>query len=186
MKIPNEAKKVFSGVIFDVYQWEQEMFDGTTATFEMVKRPGTVEVIAVKDGRIWYADEEQPGKGRYKCFLGGRLDGDETAEEAAKRELMEEAGMESDDWEMLYEMQPINKMDWTTTVYIARDCRIVSEQHLDSGEKINLTTCTFDEWVQKVMNQELKTFPQLTMMIMNYVYREPEKLIEFKKKLGIA
>ena len=27
-KIPNNAKRVFKGVIFDVYQWEQEVFDG--------------------------------------------------------------------------------------------------------------------------------------------------------------
>ncbi|KKP89624.1 MAG: NUDIX hydrolase [Candidatus Moranbacteria bacterium GW2011_GWC2_37_73] len=27
--IPEHAKKVFSGTFFDVYQWEQEMFDGS-------------------------------------------------------------------------------------------------------------------------------------------------------------
>ena len=32
--IPENAKKVFTGQVFDVYQWEQEMFDGSKATFE--------------------------------------------------------------------------------------------------------------------------------------------------------
>ncbi len=51
--IPEHAKKVFSGVIFDVYHWEQEMFDGSRATFEKVKRADTVGVYGVlDDGRI--------------------------------------------------------------------------------------------------------------------------------------
>lgn len=45
MKIPEDAKLVFKGVIFDVYQWEQEMFDGTYETFEAIKRVGTVQII---------------------------------------------------------------------------------------------------------------------------------------------
>ena len=43
--IPANAKKVFHGVIFDVYQWEQEMFDGTKEIFEKLKRPDTVVVF---------------------------------------------------------------------------------------------------------------------------------------------
>lgn len=186
MKIPGQAKQVFKGEIFDVYQWEQEMFDGSKAIFEMIKRPGTTEIIAIKEGRIWYANEEQPGKEKYQCFFGGRLDEGESSETAAKRELQEEAGMESDDWELIFSNQPIGKMDWANYVFIARECKTVSEQHLDGGEKINITSCTFDEFIQKILNQEFKTFPQLTIMIMNYVYRDPIKLDEFKKKLGVA
>lgn len=37
MKLPPQAKKVFTGQIFDVYQWEQEMYDGSFETFEMLK-----------------------------------------------------------------------------------------------------------------------------------------------------
>lgn len=45
--LPKETKKVFSGVISEVYQWPQKLFDGTTATFEMIKRPDTVKIVAV-------------------------------------------------------------------------------------------------------------------------------------------
>ena len=50
--IPADAKRVFEGVIFDVYQWQQKMFDGSTETFEVLKRPDSVEVIAIKDGKM--------------------------------------------------------------------------------------------------------------------------------------
>ena len=38
--IPPEAKCVFRGKIFDVYQWPQRLYDGSTATFEMLRRRG--------------------------------------------------------------------------------------------------------------------------------------------------
>lgn len=37
--IPENAKLVFKGKIFDTYQWEQEMYDGSRVTFEKIKRP---------------------------------------------------------------------------------------------------------------------------------------------------
>lgn len=36
--IPPNAQRVFSGKIFDVYQWPQPLFDGSIATFEVAKR----------------------------------------------------------------------------------------------------------------------------------------------------
>ncbi len=47
VKIPSHAVKVFSGVIFDVYQWEQELFNGNVSTFEALRRPSTVIIIPV-------------------------------------------------------------------------------------------------------------------------------------------
>ncbi len=45
--IPEQAELKFHGVIFDVYQWPQEMFDGSTETFEMLRRADTVKIIAI-------------------------------------------------------------------------------------------------------------------------------------------
>ena len=45
--IPDHATCVFHGALFDVYQWQQEMFDGTYETFEMLRRPDTIAVIAI-------------------------------------------------------------------------------------------------------------------------------------------
>ena len=64
--IPPDAKKVFSGVLFDVYQWEQKMFDGSVATFEKLKRPDTVVVFPVlPNGRIILTEQEQPNDSNY-------------------------------------------------------------------------------------------------------------------------
>ena len=45
--IPKEATKVFEGRIYDVYQWPQKLFDGSTETFEMLSRADTVKIIVL-------------------------------------------------------------------------------------------------------------------------------------------
>lgn len=46
--IPREAELVFRGEIYKVYQWPQKMPDGSVKTFEMLRRPDTVMVIALE------------------------------------------------------------------------------------------------------------------------------------------
>src|SRR5580700_6982763 len=47
--IPDEARAIFHGQIFDAYQWSQALFDGSNHTFEMLKRPDTVVAICIVD-----------------------------------------------------------------------------------------------------------------------------------------
>ncbi len=73
--IPGNARLVFKGVIFDVYQWEQELFDGTKTTFEKLKRPDTVVVFPVlPNGKILLTKQEQPGKEPFIGATGGRAE----------------------------------------------------------------------------------------------------------------
>lgn len=61
MAIPDHAQLVFTGKTFDVYQWEQEMFDGSTKTFEKLRRNHSIDIVAVdQDKKIYILEEEQP------------------------------------------------------------------------------------------------------------------------------
>ena len=51
-KLPKNARRVFKGEIFEVWQWPQKMYDGSTETFEMLKRPDTTQVIATVGDKI--------------------------------------------------------------------------------------------------------------------------------------
>jgi ADP-ribose pyrophosphatase len=154
MKIPPQAKCVFKGVIFDVYQWQQEMYDGTFETFEMLKRPNTIQVIPIVNNKIILSQEQQPTKPLFTSFLGGRQEKGEDPLDAAKRELLEEAGMESNKWELYKLYEPFSKFEWAIYLYIARDCRTLSKQNLDPGEKISLHPVTFEEFVDLVTAQD--------------------------------
>ncbi|HLL60943.1 MAG TPA: NUDIX hydrolase, partial [Candidatus Nitrosocosmicus sp.] len=148
MKIPDHAKQVFKGIIFDVYQWEQEMFDGSTHTFEGLKRPNTVLVIPTVENKIIITKQEQPDKPQYYSLLGGRQDGDEEPLQTAKRELMEEAGMASNDWELYKVYDNFSKFDWQLYLYIARNCEKTADQKLDPGEKIELVGLSFEDFIE--------------------------------------
>lgn len=146
--IPSHATRVFKGVIFDVYQWEQEMFDGTKQTFEKLKRPDTVIVFPVlDDGRILLTEQEQPGKKPFIGAAGGRVDEHEEVMDAAARELLEETGYEASHLELWKIEQPTSKIDWVIYTFIAKGLKKSSEQKLDSGERIALKPVTFDEFL---------------------------------------
>jgi ADP-ribose diphosphatase len=147
--LPEDAKKVFDGIIFDVYQWEQPQFDGTVKTFEKLKREDTALIIPIlKDSTILLLEQEQPGKPPFVGFAGGRIDEGEDPLEGAKRELREETGYEATDWELIDAVQPVSKIEWSVYTYVARGCRPTSKQSLDSGEKVEFRPISFDELIE--------------------------------------
>lgn len=179
MKIPNQAKRVFKGIIFDVYQWEQKMFDGSTAIFESIKRPNTILVIPTSNSKIFISEEEQPEKQKYLTLLGGRQEPDEEPLECAKRELLEEAGLKSEDWELYKIIEPSGKFDWKIYIYLARDCQKIAPPNLDPGEKIEVKQLGFDEFIETMCNQGGEVSLELLKM---KVYH-PEEIIKLESLL---
>ncbi len=181
MKIPLEAKCVFKGVIFDVYQWEQEMFDGSKQTFEMLKRADSTVIIATQGDRVLIAEQEQPGKPKFCSLFGGRREEDEEPRTSAERELLEETGLASTDWELWREYQPSSKTDWTLYYYIARNCTKVAPQSLDAGEKITVRPVSFTEFIELISNERFVE-RELAMDVLR-MKLEPVKLEEFRRQL---
>lgn len=142
--MPPNAKLAFKGTIFEVWQWEQELFDGTTATFERLKRPDTATVIPVVGDKILILDEQQPGTDVFISFPGGRCDDGEDGLAAAKRELLEETGYASDDWQVWQIGASIGD-DRTLYTYVARTCRKVADPKPDAGERLLVHFISFDE-----------------------------------------
>ncbi len=159
--IPENAKQVFRGEIFAVYQWQQKMFDGSSETFEMLRRQDTIKIIAVKDQKIVVINEEQP---HYKAYLGlpgGRHDVDaETELDAAKRELLEETGMSFKSWRLIEVKQPHGEIDWFIYLFLATDFENQIEQKLDTGEKIEVKLMDFDEFKELVNNPKARNLPK--------------------------
>jgi ADP-ribose pyrophosphatase len=149
-KIPDHAKKVFEGIIFDVYHWDQQMFDGSTTTFEAIKKLDSVTILAVVENKIIINDEEQPGKPPFIAFPGGMGDRGEEPLTSAKRELLEETGLESNDWTLWSTVDPLklSKMEWNNFIYIAKDCKRTTEPRLDPGERIVSRYLSFEELLE--------------------------------------
>ncbi len=153
--LPEDAKLVFKGVMFDTYQWEVEGYDGNKKIFEKLKRPDTAVIIPVTDdGNIIIGFQEQPNKEPFIGAIGGRVDEGEDILEAAKRELLEETGYEAKDWTLYKAVQPISKIEWAIYTFIAKGCTKVGEQNLDGAEKIELKFITFDEFIDLAINDD--------------------------------
>ena len=178
--IPDNAKKVFGGVLFDVYQWEQELFDGTKTIFEKLKRPDTVVVFPVlDDGKILLTEQEQPGKEPFVGATGGRVDNGEDILEAAKRELLEESGYEASEFILWDAQHPTSKIDWVVYTFIAKGLKKVSDMNLDAGEKITLKPVSLDEFIDIAIN---KSFVEKEIIPKLYEARlYPEKREELNK-----
>lgn len=183
MAIPKQAKLVFRGIIFDVYQWKQKLFDGSLATFESLRRPNTVQIIPIEStGKILLAFEEQPTKPLTYTFFGGRQENGETPSQAAQRELSEETGYKSDNWQLLKSYHFTSKIEWSTYLFLAKSCQSVSQPKLEPGEKIQIKQVTFEQLIDLVCLEGFWTNQEIVADFLR-MKLEPKKLEEFRKKL---
>lgn len=179
--IPKRAKRVFKGLLFDVYQWKEKMFDGSTGTFEGIKRRPSVQIIATSGDKIILQKEEQPHAGKFVSFPGGVIDYGESALHAARRELLEEGGLRAEKIIFWRKADFSKKIEWETHYFIARNCKKIQEPHLDNGEKITPFLVDFRKFIEIVSGEDFRN-----REFSNYIFRlkrDKKKLEEFRKSV---
>lgn len=183
-RIPDDAELMFSGVRSRVYQWNQDMYDGSIRRFESIRFTSGAFVLPIlPDGKILLTRQEQPWRKQFISLPGWSFDSpDEDARVCAIRELREETWYTSD-----------NLSDWTvfngtsnvyTEVYyyVARDCYLVWEIIPDGGEKIEVFTVTFDELLE--LSSDMRFHHHWNLLPIFYEARLfPDKKAALKKIL---
>ena len=181
-KMPNNSKLVFEGVLFKIYQWKQEMFDGSYETFEIAKRNDNVQVITTIDDKIILIKEIQPGFNKKTLGLpGGNVDDNEDPKKAAKRELLEETGIECNSLEFLSRDSLGSKVLRDFILYIGRNSREVSKPKNSRGEKIEVLKVSFEKFVEETQKEEFRN-PKLREIIYR-MKNTPGELEKFRKRL---
>lgn len=146
--IPKSAKPIYKGKIFSLYKWKQKLYDGSYADYEGVRRKDSVFIIAVVGKKIAVADVTEPGW-RGTSLISGRMEDGEKPLATARRELSEESGLSSEDFEMLETLRPTGIVEWYIHLYAARNCKKIGKQNLDSGEKISIRELSLDEFLKE-------------------------------------
>jgi ADP-ribose pyrophosphatase len=184
-KIPDNAKKVFKGEFFSVWQWDQVLYDGSTKIFEYVERPDVCTVIPVtSDGKVVLLEEEQPTEERRFTFPSGCVEEDEPKESCASRELTEETGYVSSHIEHWFSRPAGLRNVCEFHIFIAKKCALSGPQKLDPGEKITVHLLSFEELLARADDiAEKNHFIYPYLIKAKYSEEEKQKL---KDLLGIT
>lgn len=113
--------------------------DGKTGEFFVIDSPDWVNVIAITgDSEVVMIEQFRQGTAELNIELpGGIVDDNETAEQAARRELLEETGYTSDDWTFLGASRPNPAIQSNTMSYfLARNCAKTADAAFDPDESI--------------------------------------------------
>lgn len=179
--IPKQAKKVFQGRVFSIYQWRQKLFDGRVAIYERAKRPDACVVFACAKGKILLERQRQPDTGWFYSLAGGMVDKNESSIQAAKRELLEETGYASKEWQKLMRISADFRVDSSLYVFIAKNCKKISSPKIESGEKISLTAVSLEKLLDLAERPDFRHYALLPFLYKLKLH--PKELKKFKNLL---
>lgn len=158
------------------------MFDWSTKIFECVKRFDSIQWIIIDGENIVLPYEIQPARTEWNYGLRwGMLEEWEIPDEAMAREFLEETGMI---WDISFR-KTLTK-DWYVSrdehFYIIKNARKIQEPTPDSGgEKIEMRTMSFDDFLRILVEQWFRNSTFANAMIREYIL--PGKQDELKNIL---
>ena len=173
--LPTHAKKVFQGDLFAIWQWEQELFDGSFRTFEKAVRVDAAFVLPVlPDNRLLLIKDEQPHREPILTLPGGKTDPGESPETTATRELLEETGYEVKELVPWFSFNMGAKVDCTFTYFIGRGATQVGESAVEAGEKITPQPHTLEDFVTALRSQTMYN-PVMRGNVLESLVQDPSK-----------
>ena len=138
-------KPIYRGKIVDLGLETLELPNGESAQLEIVRHPGGAAAVAVdRQGRVCLLRQYRHAAGGWLWELpAGKLDPGETPLGTARRELVEEAGVEADEWT---DLGPMHSSPGILTevvhLYLAKGLRQTA-QSLEAHEVIEINWVPF-------------------------------------------
>ncbi|WP_062046495.1 NUDIX hydrolase [Bacillus sp. JCM 19034] len=164
-----KTTEIFKGKIIDLQIEEVELPDGRLSTREVVKHPGAVAVVPIKeDGKLVLV--RQYRKALQKTIIeipAGKLEANENPKFAAMRELEEETGYKTDSLTFIgsFYTSP-GFADELIHLYLTSHLE-VGQSHTDDDEFIDVLEVTLDEAEKLIEEQQIHDAK--TMYAIQYV-----------------
>lgn len=149
-------KKVYETPVFDLHEKHFNPPDQVANhPYYVIHAPDWINVIALTNEspkKIILVEQFRAGICKPTLEIpGGMIDDGETPQFAAKRELLEETGFESESWTSLGKVSsnPAILTNYTH-LYFADNCTKITAQHTDESEDIDAHTLPLDEFLNLV------------------------------------
>ena len=149
----------YQGPIFTVEQHLVSLPNGNQSTRDIVVHNGAVAVLVVNEGKILFVRQYRKAIEAHTLEIpAGKLDHDgESALEAAKRELEEEAQLSADEWTKIIELVPTpGYCTEKIHLYEAKGIHhLLDAAPLDEDEFVSIEWIPVEEVIQKIHNGEI-------------------------------
>lgn len=157
---------VYEGKVFGIRRDEVIEPTGVRTTREMITHPGSVVVLPVlPDGRVLLIQQYRYAARQYLWELvAGRMDGGETPEEGAARELREETGYRAKKFKIFLEFFPTPGFLEEKMYLLLAEGLTPGEAEPEEDEKIVVRAYThkeLDEMLRKKKLRDAKTIAGL-------------------------
>ncbi|OAB32822.1 ADP-ribose pyrophosphatase [Paenibacillus macquariensis subsp. defensor] len=155
------TQPIFEGRIISLQIDTVRLPDGKTATREVVRHPGAVAVLALRDGKMLVVDQFRQPMGRCEIEIpAGKLEPGEDPYAAAVRELEEETGYRCGEIKLLQSFYTSPGFaDELIHLYVTEDL-VIGEMAPDEDEFLEVSEITLEEayrYIQETRISDAKT-----------------------------
>ncbi|MGM9946466.1 NUDIX hydrolase [Floccifex sp.] len=152
------SETIFEGKVVSVYRDQVQLENGMPAMREVVSNAGGVCVLALteKEEIILVQQFRYPSKEELFELPGGRREQGEEFIEAGARELKEETGYVSDEWEYFGYLYPtVAYCSEVIHMVVAKNCHF-EKQCLDPGEFVVVHKVSISKIKEMILKNEIK------------------------------
>ncbi|MFO7964584.1 MAG: NUDIX hydrolase [Desulfobacterales bacterium] len=161
----NRRECIYQGRAFHVFRDNITLENGSTVNMDVVRHPGAAAMVAITadNNTILMLKQYRYVVGGYIWEIpAGTLDPGEAPLDCAKRELIEETGMNAASWKKLGDITPApGYTDERIHLYLARDLMPAS-QKLDRNEILDVHRIDFDAAMEMIRSGRIADAKTIT------------------------
>jgi ADP-ribose pyrophosphatase len=174
------TQAVYKSELIELYEDEVIKPNGEHGTYSIARIKEGVSVLPIDDeGFVYLATDFRYAVGR-ECVeaVAGAIDEGEARDEAARRELKEELGIEADEFIALGHVDPMTSLvDSPSYLFLARGRLKFSEKQLEAGENVRTLKVKLSEAVRMVMQSDITHGSSCVLILRahDYIQRQEDK-----------